>query len=345
MIHKNIYNYMIGPTTFNQSIMHPLDQLSSLQSYTRLFYDDRFWTPYVVQACAQHGIPCQQVSGGIPGTFPTFIVDRQVVVKFFGRLFDGAHSFAVERAIARSLAELPHIPAAPLLGEGALDPAGADWHWPYLIFNFLEGKSYGEVRQQLTQANQTRLASQLGGWVQAIHALPVPPDGPFENTWAGYAAFLSRQSEDCRARLAVWASLPDRLLSQVEDYLLPVADLINLSTRPHIIHADLTGDHLLGQVTEGRWITRGLIDFGDARIGNIFYELPALHLDFFQGDLRMLSAFLEGYSFVPPPDFPRRALSFCLLHEFDLFTSPVITTPLLQKCLTLADLAEHLWRV
>lgn len=325
--------------------MHPLDLLSTRKDYTRLFTDARLWTPYVRQACAEQGIPCRQVTTGIPGTCPTFIVDRQVVVKFFGVLFNGERSFAVERSIAHLLAENPTIPSARLRGEGALNPEGASWHWPYLIFEFLEGNSYGEARRQLSFAEQIRLAAQFGGWVRSLHALPVPEDGTFERDWSGYTSFLASQTKGCASRHAAWGSLPDRLIDQVDGYLLPPGDLVDPHAQPHLIHADLTGDHLLGQVISHRWETRGLIDFGDARIGNIYYELPALHTDFFQGDRRLLGAFLKGYGFVPPPDFPRRALTFCLLHEFDLFVGSGYVAGLVQKCQTLADLAEQLWRI
>lgn len=325
--------------------MHPLDQLSSLQAYIRLFTDAPFWTPYVSQVCARHGIPCDQVKIGLPGTCPAFIVDGRVFVKFFGALFNGQRSFAVERSTAHLLAGNPHFPVPALLGEGTLNPPGADWPWPYLIFDFLDGKSYGEIRKQLSLAEKNRLASQIGAWVRALHTLPVPRDGTFEADWTGFAAFLAQQRDGCAARLAKWDSLPARLVSQVEDYLLPASELIDLSTPPHIIHADLTADHLLGQIMGEHWITKGLIDFGDARTGSLYYELPALHLDFFQGDHQLLSTFLDSYGFDPPPDFPRRALSFCLLHEFDVFTDPGFMAGLLQECGSLADLADHLWRV
>ena len=180
--------------------------------------------------------------------------------------------------------------------------------------------------------------------MRSLHTIPVPRDGTFEADWSGFAAFLAQQRDGCAARHAAWGSLPERLGSQVEDYLLPVPALIDFEATPHIIHADLTADHLLGQYEAGSWKTSGLIDFGDARTGNLFYELPALHQDFFLGDRHLLSAFLDSYGFDPPPDFPRRALSYCLLHEFDLFTNPGFMSNLLQECASLTDLADHLWR-
>lgn len=324
--------------------MHTLDQLSSRQAYTRLFTDAQFWTPYVNQVCARHGIPCRRVKGGIPGTYPVFIVDRRVVIKFFGVLFNGERSFAVERSIGQLLAENPQIPAAALLGEGSLDPEGGDWPWPYLIYKFLDGQSYVEVRHRLSQPEKLSLAAELGRWAHNLHTLPLPQGGPFEKDWSGYAAFLAGQRAGCASRHAAWGSLPDRMVSEVKEYLPTIHELIDFGARPHIVHADLTGDHLLGKITRGRWITRGLIDFSDARGANLYYELPALHLDFFQGDRSLLRAFLDHYGFVPPSDFPRRALSYCLLHEFNLFSSPLFQTGLLAKCKSLENLADNLWQ-
>ncbi len=324
--------------------MHPLDQLSSRQAYTRLFTNAQFWTPYVFQVCARHGILCQQVKGGIPGTCPVFIVDRRVVVKFFGVLFNGERSFAVEHSIAHLLAGNPLIPAAALLGEGSLDPEGADWRWPYLIYEFLDGKSYAEVRHQLSQPEKLSLAADFGRWARALHSLPLPQNGPFEKDWSGYAAFLAGQRAGCASRHAAWGSLPGRMVRELEDFLPTVPELANFGARLHIVHADLTGDHLLGKISRGRWITRGLIDFGDARSADVYYELPVLHLDFFQGDRSLLRTFLDHYGFDPPPDFPRRALSSCLLHEFDLFSGPFFKTGLLANCKSLENLADNLWQ-
>ncbi len=44
-----------------------------------------------------------------------------------------------------------------------------------------------------------------------------------------------------------------------------------------------------------RWQTWALVDFSDARVGDLLYELVALHIDLFQLDTRLLRAFLEAY--------------------------------------------------
>lgn len=114
-----------------------------------------------------------------------------------------------------------------------------------------------------------------------------------------------------------------------------------------MIHADLTRDHLLGRMKDGNWITLGIIDFGDAITGNLFYELVALHLDLFQCDKRMLRIFLDHYGFDKSlqEDFAIRAMNLTLLHQFgegilsDLFHR----YPKLHQVETLVDLANELW--
>ncbi len=321
--------------------MHPLDQLETLDGYRQLFTSLSFWQGYVRQVCSLHGLSCTAVRTGIPGTCPVFIVDERWVVKFFGRLFDGASSFRTELAAAHLLAEQPILPGAALVASGSMAWQASDWKWPYLVFERVDGLSYGEAEPQLVFAEKLEMAVHLGGWLRALHALPLPADGPFAPGWEEFAAFLAVQRSGCAARHAAWGRLPPALISQLEAFLPDCEALLERSTRPHLIHADLTGDHLLGQVHNGRWRSLAIIDFGDARSGPLEYELVALHLDLFRGDRRLLGAFLRSYGCTPPAGFSRRMLAYTLLHQFD-FSSllPLQTCPA-----SLEELAEQVWSV
>ena len=329
--------------------LNPLDALDTLDSYRQLFMDARFWQPYVRQVCVRHSLSCSSIHAGTPGTCPVFIVEDRWVLKFFGRLFDGARSFAAERAVGHLLALHPVVPCATLVAEGRLlAESSSGWDWPYLVFQFLEGTSFGEAfggplkTEKLGEAPVTQgIARQLGTWVRALHNLPLPEAGPFETSWSGFERFLAGQWAGCAARHATWGSLPPHLVAQIDAFLPPLSALLDPSIRPHLIHADLTADHLLGQVVDGRWRSLGLIDFGDARTGNLEYELAALHLDLFHGDRQMLAVFFSSYGFTPPADFPRRALAYCLLHQFDLF-APFAGQ---IRSTQLADLADELWSI
>ncbi len=326
-----------------------LDVLNAIDGYRRRFMDLGIWEAYVRQVCSRHfSTPAGQVRPGLAGSFPTFIVDERWVVKFFGRLFDGGLGFEAELQAGRLLAADPSIPAPAILASGSLSAETAGWPWPYLIYEFIPGVSFGEVYGQVTREEKLALARRLGEVVRRIHRLPLAGSGRFPPTWNAYLSFLRAQRLACAANHRLWGSLPERLVEQIDGFLLPVEELVDLWAAPHLIHADLTGDHLLGRLEGGRWTTLGLIDFGDAMTGSLFYELVALHLDLFRGDKRLLRAFLDAYGLDKSlyRDFAARAMSATLLHRFDVlvlvFQDP---GPQVREISSLEELASLLWDV
>jgi hypothetical protein len=315
--------------------------------YAAHFMDLAVWEPIVHQVCHYHGLGCNRLYPGVPGTFPTFLVELQsylhqtpsqsAVVKFFGPLFEGARSFRIERQMGHWLSRqsLPiHSPA--VLAEGKLDPA-----WSYLIFERVQGVSIHQARQSLSAHDWEGIAEQMGAYMKVLHTASATCRPGFVNPaggsgWSDFADFLVRQLASCQANHLQWGGLPSQLIPQVQHFLLPVDDLLDLSSPSHLIHSDLTGDHLLGRLGAGRqgqtkatisvqpegteWDTLAIIDWGDARIGNILYELVALHLDLFQAEKRLLCLCLESYGL---PDFyrqnfARKALCMALLHQFPM---------------------------
>ena len=322
---------------------HPLDQLDRLDRYVALFTDAAFFCPYVEEVCRRHALePDNPVRVGVPGTCPVFIVAGRWLVKFFGRLFDGERAFSVERAAAALLSEHPVMPVPRLLGEGALDPPGAAWPWPYLIYEYIDGISIGEVFDRISLEDRLRVVRQMGRWTRALHSLPIPPGGPFAADFGPHLQFLEAQHPGCAQRLKGWGSFPERLLPQVAEYLLAAEALILPGEAVHLIHADLTTDHLLGRLDGGRWTSLAVIDFGDAVTGGLLYELAALHSGLLAGDRALLEAFLDAYGYSGPtgPDFARRAMTCSLLHQFDVFNGldrfPVDS---------LEELGEKIWLV
>lgn len=326
---------------------HPLDHLSNHEGYVRRFTDVAFWRPYVREVCQRHQLtPAESIRTAIIGTCPVFIVEERWLVKFFGRLFDGERGFAAEQAAAELLRAHPVLPTPALLAAGALEPPGGDWHWPYLIFELLPGMSLGEVWAAIPHAERLAIARQMGAWLKALHSLPLPTTGAFETGWEVYLHFLNSQRKGCTERQRTWGTLPASLCEQIDAFLCPTQHLILPGEAPHLIHADLTADHLLGRLVEGRWETAGIIDFGDARTGSLFYELPALHLQAWAGDKPLLEAFLEAYGYGGPTGaaFAQCALSTCLLHPFNVFDSPACRA-VLEQVKNLEELADRWWGI
>ena len=325
-----------------------LEQLNSLDGYRRYFMDASYWQPYVRRVYNRHAMtPCRTIRSGLPGTYPTFVVDERWVIKFFGRLFDGALAFETELQANQLLAPGCPIPIPALIASGYLFEDPSDWPWPYLIFEFMPGVSIGQVYEQVTFDDKLMLAQHLGQVTRRLHQVPITGTAVFQPTWDAYFNLLQEQCTHCRHTHRTWKTLPDHLIEQLDTFLLPPDALIDRGVTPHLIHADLTRDHILGQLDDGSWTTLGIIDFGDAMVGNVFYELIALHLDLFRCDKRLLSVYLDAYGFDEPsrPMLPTRAMSLALLHRFDVFVGLFESYPRAGEVSTLDQLAALLWDV
>ncbi|RPJ51919.1 MAG: aminoglycoside phosphotransferase family protein [Chloroflexi bacterium] len=326
--------------------MHPLSALEDFDTYCRQFTNATLWTPYVREVCRRHALPCQNVHLGVPGTCPVFLVDKNWVVKFFGRLFDGAQSCAAEREAGRLVGQDPLIRTAKLAAEGTLLAGGElserDWPWPYLVFEYIQGTSLGEVLDQVALEDRLRAAREMGDTIRRIHSLRLAGSEVFPASSEPYLRLLERQRVGVAERQREWGNLPAHLVEQIDGFLLPPADLVDFTRSPHLIHADLTRDHLLGRLENGRWQSLAIIDFGDAMTGDLLYELCALHLDMFSGDRRLLAAFLDAYGLPAEQraNLPHRALSTALLHQFNVFAA---VPEKYFETSTLAELADRLY--
>jgi hygromycin-B 7''-O-kinase len=329
----------------------PAPGLETYADYGRDFAALDYWRPYVAAVCAHHGLPCETVRGGVPGTCPTWLVDERYVVKFFGRLYEGGHSYAVEAAVYEALAGQSDGLTPRLVAAGRLcdDGVSEGWPWPYLVSTYLSGRPLAELGDVAPAEDLAAMARQAGEWLWGLHETPlhaaeVTEGDPLALSWAPFLAFLARQRCGCGARHLAWGGLPAHLAAQVDEYLAPAEELVDTGRPPQLLHADLTEDHLLGERTADGWRLAGVIDFGDARVGERAYELGALHLGAWRADKRLLQDFLAGYgAWDWGPEEVRRAMNMALLHQFDVFGQVAARYPEMARIETLDELARRLW--
>ena len=322
----------------------PRPIFSSVESYARRLTDVTYWGPHVRAVCQRHGLPCQGIRAGMAGTFPAYVVDERYVVKLFGDLFDGLRSWEAEGEAYRLLKACSGMPVPELVATGRLFAPGA-WSWPYLVMTFLTGQSLTEMYDQVSHAQRRALVAQLGGLVCQLHGLPLANTGPLRRSWQPTSGFLRRQYAGCRDQQIAWGTLPQHLIDQLDAYVMTPAALIDTGARPRLLHADLTADHLLLSCADGRWALSGLIDLGDACVGDPTYELVALHLDGLRCDKRLLHEFLSSYGEedAAREEFPRRAMSYTLLHQFNVLVCLQERSPAFTRLERLEDLASLLW--
>ena len=170
----------------------------------------------------------------------------------------------------------------------------------------------------------------------------------FQPSWDTYIQLLEVQRRQCEKTHQYWNIIPAHLIEQIDSYLLPVDGLVDCSVAPHLIHADITRKHILGRLDWGRWVTLGIIDFGDAMVGDIFYDLVALHLDLFRSDKRLLNAYLNAYGLdeYSSQTLSLKAMNLTLLHRFNVLDGVISLYPSqMSGVATLDQLAALLWDV
>ncbi|MEN9936560.1 MAG: hypothetical protein RLZZ387_3139 [Chloroflexota bacterium] len=310
--------------------------------YAACFTDPDFWRPYVETVCDRLGLGSRRViRAGLPGTNAVFLVDGTWAVKLYPDLFGGQASFPAEVELYGLVARAG-LPAPALVAHGALFDDDLPWRWPYIVTRVIPGGSLGE--SQVSDDDRLALARWLGPLVRSIHRLPLEGCISLQPDWDGFAAYLEAQRAGVAARHAGWG-MPAHLAAQLDAYIPPVAALIDREAPPAVMHCDLNHDHVLGLEEGGRWRPTGIIDFGDARVGDPAYELGALHLGLFHSDRRLLRAFLDSYGWEIHPGFPRRAMCMALLHECNVLWSVFEDLPHAAEVATLEELEQLVWDV
>jgi len=314
------------------------------QEYVRCFTNPAYWHTYIAAICVRHGLGDYTiVRAGLPGTNPVFIVNEIYAVKLYSDLFDGQYSFSVEREVYRLIATQPDIPAPALVAAGELFGADSGWPWPHIVTQVIPGLSMSEV--QLSDVDRSATLAWLGPLMQRIHALPLRETGPLPQTWEAFVQFLTAQRAEVVNNHRRWGALPTHLIDQIEGYLPALTELVGLEERPVLLHSDLTSDHVLGRNVAGRWQPSGIIDFGDAKVGDRMYELVPLHLSICHSNGHLLRTFLDAYGFdqALQRNFVRRAMSMTLLFEFNICSEIFKDVPAAASVNTLEELAELLW--
>ncbi len=319
-------------------------QFTSVHDYGRQFTDVNVWRRAVEQVCQRHHLLAQSIQAGLAGTHPVFLIrnGQPYVIKFYEtRFFAGARSYQVERELYQWLPSALPIAIPRLIASGTLEDDGT---WPYIITSVVPGISFGEVRQQVSTPDIYALAAVLGQTLRHLHSIPVETSPFLVQLRHEFSQFISRQYDQCVAHHQQWNTLPPHLIAQIPRYLMD-HEYSNDALSYCLIHADLTHDHILCEIQDGHWRPAGLIDFGDAWVGDRFYEMVALHLSVFQLDTRLLQTFLTAYTFDAAlrERFIERAMLATLLFEFNAFETIAQHRPTVLTAATLEELAAHVW--
>ena len=299
-----------------------------------------YWRPLIGRILRRHGLKGGGIRPGYPGTHAVFLIGGPLVVKVFAP-YDFAPPWTeewdepqTEVGVHELLAREAEIPVPELVAHGL------EGGWPYLVTRQIEGRPIREVLADMDRAAVESVVYRLGAIMRAIYALPVDAHP------CRWRSFMSRQIRICAERQRTLRSLPEHLTAQIPDFLESAQPISTPGFEPRLIHADINADHVYVAPGGDGWRVTGLIDFGDAMIGEPEYDLVAPNLEITRGDPGLLRVLLgsTGLAFEPGVDLSRRLLAYTLLHLF-LDLSAVSWWQNAGTPASLDELAARLWSI
>ena len=268
----------------------------SWKHWSRVFTNPRLWDGPIREIIERNELPAGKPGQTFPGTCAVFQVTprppaRPCLVKIFP---PQCRTDALREAYCLRNLNRAGLPIPSLMASGHVRPG-----WPYLVLGMLPGKAVREsCRSGLHPFNPS--FRRLGKLVRRIHKAGPPKT---RTGWESWASFYERRGRKLKR---------DPLLSRFAKAFLPALRHV----QPVLLHADITEDHVLLKKCRNKWRLPGLIDFGDARMGPIEYEWPALWFGACARKPELFRAFLAGYGKSRPPNWRIRAMSATLLHTF-----------------------------
>lgn len=245
-----------------------------------------FWLPTLELLRERHRLPAGDWRRVTYAKNVVFALD-DLFLKLIPPYWDGdaRREAAALRLLAGRLPGSPLGAAPPLLAADAVDG------WSVVLIGRLPGRMLAEIWRELPRDQQLDLARQNGALAAGLQAQPVAAEPTLAIDWAGR---LERQRAELLADLPR-AAMPAALEAGLADFLARVGPLPTPGSRPALLHGDLSLGNLLVEPVAGGWRICGLIDFGDASIGEGAHELLSPNINVYHGDAGLLQAFYAGY--------------------------------------------------
>lgn len=294
-----------------------------------------FWRPQVAEIARRHSLAMEtfEVMRG-DATNPVFFVG-DAVVKIYTPYFHGRETKGLEVAALDALRVDPSIPVPKVIARGELFHGSRDWNWPYVVMSRMKGRVLQEDWTSMEDEAKATLLKDLGAKLRKVHQITPTPElaTAWRTHWPrGFDEFLTRQL--------------DAILGHADIALLPLADeLRSISVTgmgpswPVLLHGDLEPDHLFYAADQ----IIGIIDFGDAKLGDPLYDFVTIRHDMApKPELR--AAFLEGYGLEPDKeeDLMKRLTLYCILHEWTTLRD-VIGWTTRSGAKSIRELGDWLW--
>ncbi len=172
-----------------------------------------------------------------------------------------------------------------LIASGEID------HWVFVIFSRLQGTLLADIWPSLDIEQKRSIMLQTGQLVRELGSVEFDADIAIKVDWPNY---IHKLINDCIARHQR-RKMPETLLTQVMPYIEAAGDFAKAGDL-RFIHMDIHPWNLMAKQEQGQWRLTGLLDFGDAIVGNSDrLEILTPMIFMAQGNTLLLQALLQSY--------------------------------------------------
>ncbi|MBI3729038.1 MAG: aminoglycoside 3'-phosphotransferase/choline kinase family protein [Burkholderiales bacterium] len=172
-----------------------------------------------------------------------------------------------------------------LIASGEID------NWVFVISSRLQGTLLADIWPSLDIQQKRSIMMQTGEVLREIRNVRFDADIAIKVDWPVYIRDLIA---GCMARHQR-RKMPEGLLAQVMPYIEAAGDFATAGDL-RFIHMDIHPWNLMAQQEQGLWKLSGLLDFGDAIVGNCDkLELLTPMIFMAQGNPLLLQSLLEAY--------------------------------------------------
>jgi hygromycin-B 7''-O-kinase len=248
---------------------------------------DAFWDPILSTIRARLDLPPSPYSRMPRGKNPVFYLGDVGIIKLIPPCWA---EDAMREVAALQTAPLGGPVATPTLLK--LDNLDG---WTVLLLERLPGTLLSEHWPNLGRPQRVDLAAQLGAIAAWLHRIEVPAGSPLAYDWAEHlASERQTSSQDLFEDNA-----PASLQATWQTFLEEVGPLPTPGAPTVFLHGDLSVANVMVQEKEGRLLITGLLDFGDASLGQATHDWLSPGVHNFGGDPAVLAAFCDGYGLSP----------------------------------------------
>ncbi|PRP86357.1 hypothetical protein PROFUN_05498 [Planoprotostelium fungivorum] len=329
--------------------------------------------------CAHHGmeVPQEKYQVELPSdSTNTVFMTEKAVVKFYTAEKEARESFDREVNMY-SLLQGSEVKCPKLLFSGQIVEQEEGYHLTnanesieggllYVVASRLLGDPVRDVWSTLQNESIERSVDFLAENLRKLHDLKRKVSDEDVEHWK---KFITKRDEDLIKDHESWFITDSTVISQMRDYIDVDRQILDAPNRFQLIHSDVNDENLIGyypgQLPEAKldttkrgegylkevydWQPSGLIDFGDACVGDPMYDLVALHVSLFRCDKKLLRRFLETYGvdrwplMREPGRFSRTMMMYTLLHQCNAMATVYRWKPHLIRVTDLRELEKILW--